>query len=214
MMALIYYANPTGSEAVHDAIAAGLLGCITTPEQGNRLFPDEWDTIADNGCFSDKWEHRKWHSWLLNQSRDIRFAVAPDVYDPDGGPAHAPTLERWQHYGPMIERHGFTPAFVCQVGCTPELVPDDASVLFLGGTTEWKEGKVAEAITRKAKAEGRWVHMGRVNSLRRLQIAVAWGCDSADGTFVAKAPDTNLPRLLRYLRQANTQTFIDTWSHA
>jgi len=36
--------------------------------------------------------------------------------------------------------------------------------------------------------------MGRVNSARRWAIAEVFGCDTADGTFLAFGPDTNLPR--------------------
>lgn len=196
-MSLIYYANPS-TEAIRDAISAGRLGCITTPEQGNVYFPDEWDVIADNGCFSGKWSHDRWFRWLLDQPRSIRFAVAPDVFDPTGAPCHDATLDRWRTYGPLIERHGFTPAFVCQVGATPANVPD-APVFFLGGTTEWKLGDTARAITEAAKACGAWVHMGRVNSLRRFDIARRWGCDSVDGTYLTFGPDVNLPRLLAWL---------------
>lgn len=41
--------------------------------------------------------------------------------------------------------------------------------------------------------------MGRVNSRTRLGIAEWFGCDSADGTYLAYGPDKNLPRLLRWL---------------
>jgi hypothetical protein len=202
-VAVIYYANPC-SQPVRDAMHAGRLGCITTPYQGNVTFPAEVDTIADNGCFSARWEHRHWLRWLLDQPRTIRFAVAPDVFHPDGSPAHAETLERWRTYGPLIERHGFAPAFVCQIGSSPDTVPD-APVLFLGGDDKWKEGEVARAITWKAKAEGRWVHMGRVNSERRLRIAAEFGCDSCDGTYLTWGPDTNLPKILRFLARVDAQ---------
>jgi hypothetical protein len=183
-------------------MAAGLLGCITTPDQGNKHFPDEWDVIADNGCFSGRWTHDRWFRWLLDLPRSIRFAVAPDVFDPSGAPCHDATLERWRTYGPLIERHGFTPAFVCQVGALPNNVPD-APVLFLGGTTAWKLGHHATAITAAAKAQGRWVHMGRVNSRRRIRAARAMGCDSADGTFLTYGPNKNFPRLMSWLRDAD-----------
>lgn len=204
---MIYYANPTG-ELVQDAIAAGRLGCITTPEQGNVTFPHEWDVIADNGCFSDRWEHHAWLRWLLDRERTIRFAVAPDVFDPTGRPTHAETLERWRTYGPLIERHGFVPAFVCQVGSTPQNVPD-APVLFLGGTTEWKEGRPAELLAEWANERGVWVHMGRVNTLRRLRIAKAFGCHSVDGTTISKGSRRNLPQMLRFLREIETQGRLD-----
>lgn len=41
--------------------------------------------------------------------------------------------------------------------------------------------------------------MGRVNSRSRLKIAEWFGCDSADGTYLAYGPDKNLPKLLKWL---------------
>lgn len=202
---MIYYANPS-TPPIRDEMAAGRLGCIVTPDQGNVTFPDEWDVIADNGCFSGRWEHSRWLRWLLDLPRSIRFAVAPDVFYPDGRPAHAETLERWRTYGPLIERHGFAPAFVCQVGAKPRTVPADAAVLFLGGTTEWKLGCDARAI---ASADDRWVHMGRVNSLRRLRVAQGMGCDSVDGTYLTYGPDVNLPRLLGWLDRVDREPQLD-----
>lgn len=200
---MIYYANPS-TEAIRDEMAAGNLGCIVTPHQGNVTFPDEWDVIADNGCFSDRWTERHWFKWLLDLPRSIRFAVCPDVFDPTGGPCHEATVARWQMFGSLIRRHGFVPAFVCQVGATPDNLPDDAEVLFLGGTTEWKLGPAAWAITAQAKESGVWVHMGRVNSQRRVRTARAMGCASCDGSFLTYGPDQNLPRLMSWLKDAET----------
>lgn len=198
---MIYYANPC-SERARDAMSAGLLGCIITPDQGNTTFPDDgWDVIADNGCFSARWEHRRWLGWLLDLPRSVRFAVCPDVFDPSGRPCHEDTLARWRQLAPVIDRHGFVPAFVCQVGSGPDNIPDDAPVLFLGGTTEWKLGPVAASICARHSAD-RWCHMGRVNSRRRLNHARAIGCHSADGTFLTFGPDTNLPQLLSWLDDA------------
>jgi hypothetical protein len=72
-------------------------------------------------------------------------------------------------------------------------------VLFLGGTTEWKLGDTARRITEHAKRRDVWVHMGRVNSQRRFDVARRWGCDSVDGTYLTFGPDVNLPRLLGWL---------------
>ncbi len=204
---MIYYANPS-TQSCRDAMAAGHLGCIITPHQGNTTFPDEWDTIADNGCFSGKWTHPSWFKWVLGLPRTVRFVVAPDVFHPDGTPAHDATLLRWKLYGPLLTRHGFTPAFVCQVGATPDNIPDDAPVLFLGGTTEWKLGPQAWAITRHAKSAGRWVHMGRVNSKKRFDTARAMGCDSVDGTYLTYGPDTNLPKLLSWINDQHTTPML------
>jgi hypothetical protein len=51
--------------------------------------------------------------------------------------------------------------------------------------------------------------MGRVNSLKRLRYAEMIGCDSVDGTYLTFAPDENLPRLLGWLRDLDTQ--IPLW---
>lgn len=203
---MIYYANPS-TEMIRDEMSAGRLGCITTPHQGNETFPDEWDVIADNGCFSARWDEHHWWSWLVDQPRRFRFAVCPDVFHPDGSECHEATVERWERYGLRMRIAGFTPAFVCQVGATPSNLPDDAEVLFLGGTTEWKLGPEAWRICREWR-ESRWVHMGRVNSKRRLDTARAMGCHSVDGTYLTFGPDVNLPRLLSWLSEATTAPML------
>jgi hypothetical protein len=203
---MIYYANPS-TEAIRDEMMAGRLGCITTPHQGNLTFPDEWDVIADNGCFSSKWTARHWWAWLLDQPRRFGFVVCPDVFDPSGRPTHDETVALWMEWGPRIERHGFTPAFVCQVGATVDNLPE-SPVVFLGGTTEWKLGPDAWAIAAACRESGVWVHMGRVNSKRRFDTARAMGCDSVDGTFLTFGPDANLPRLRRWLDEAERQPML------
>jgi hypothetical protein len=59
--------------------------------------------------------------------------------------------------------------------------------------------RVCEPI-HPAKAHGKHVHMGRVNSERRFKYAASIGCDSCDGTFLTYGPDVNLPRLMAWLR--------------
>lgn len=193
---MIYYANPS-TDQVRDEMAAGNLGCIVTPYQGNVTFPDEWDVIADNGCFSNKWTADHWFRWLLDLPRSIRWAVCPDVFDPTGGPCHLPTLDRWREWAPKMERHGFTPAFVLQEGATPRNIPD-AEVLFIGGTDPYKLGPVVWDICQAFNGE-RWIHMGRVNSRRRYRTARTLGCDSVDGTYIKWAPDKNLPTALSWV---------------
>ncbi|MFB9854808.1 hypothetical protein ACFFMR_30960 [Micromonospora andamanensis] len=75
--------------------------------------------------------------------------------------------------------------------------------LFRGGTTGWKLGPAAADLAAEARARGLTVHMGRVNSLRRLRHAAAIGCHSADGTCLVYAPRHQLPRLLSWLDEVN-----------
>lgn len=75
-------------------------------------------------------------------------------------------------------------------------------MLFVGGSTAWKLGGAARSIIRQAKALGKHVHMGRVNSERRYRYALAIGCDSCDGTYLTFGPDINLPAVLAWSRLA------------
>lgn len=176
----------------------GRLAFIDTPNQGNRR-PDGVTWVADNGCYSDKWEWRKWWAFLTNnadRADSCLFATAPDVV----GDAAA-TLVTSAPWLPQIRALGYRVAFVAQDGLESLPIPwDDFDALFIGGTTEWKLGHHARAIAAEAKARGKWLHMGRVNSERRYKYAAAIGCDSVDGTFLTFGPDVNLPRLLAWTR--------------
>lgn len=199
---MIYYTPPC-DEATKDAITMGRLGCITSPLDGHLYFPEDWDTVADNGCFSNRWQYRTWWEWLTAQPRSIRWATCPDVFDPTGSPCHTETLERWHRFAPQIKRAGFTPAFVVQVGATPATVPADADVLFVGGTVEFKFSDTVAQIVAAAQTSGQWVHVGRVNTLKRLTYCAQLGVDSCDGTYITYGPAKNLPRILRFLDQAH-----------
>lgn len=61
---------------------------------------------------------------------------------------------------------------------------DEFDALFIGGTTRWKLSEAAHELAAEAKRRGKWLHMGRVNSWPRMQIASAMGCDSVDGTYL------------------------------
>jgi hypothetical protein len=157
------------------------------------------------------------------------FAVAPDVV----GDASA-TLALSERFLPLIREYTrFPAAFVAQNGQEHLPVPwEDFSVLFLGGSAEcvpcryvrpvndfgqkhcpfcgrplveWKLGAAARDLTAQANARGKWVHMGRVNSRQRMRYANEIGCDSADGTYLTKGPDKNLPRLLAWVREIDRQ---------
>jgi hypothetical protein len=186
-------------------MTAGLIDCIKTPEQGNTLPPGAtW--CADNGCFANGYPGDEgWWGWLSahESPETCAFAVAPDVV----GDAAA-TLQRSTPWLPRIRSLGIPAAFVAQDGQESLPVPwDEFDVLFIGGTTAWKLGGHAWLLARQAKARGKRVHMGRVNSQRRYVYARAIGCDSVDGTFLAFGPDQNLPRLLAWLRTVDQMTF-------
>ena len=201
-------------------MASGLLGAIMSPRQGNRL-PDAVFAI-DNNCGPGKngqsgtgYPGDNAYLRLIMQLADqdgadpcdpdtsaCLFVTAPDVV----GDAAA-TLRRSEHFLPLIRHYTpFRAALVAQDGLEDLDVPwDEFDTLFIGGSTAWKLGPAARALVSEANRRLKWVHMGRVNSLKRLRYADAIGCDSADGTYLTYAPDENLPRLLAWLRAVNEQ---------
>ncbi|MFD9825699.1 hypothetical protein [Streptomyces violascens] len=202
--AVLYLATPSGPE-VRAAMRAGLLACMTTPAQCN-VIPDGALYACDNGKFGKGWPGaEKWFAWL--QATADRYgrgrclwAVAPDVpMDAEATLAESlPWLE-------PIRALGLPAAFAAQDGSEHGLIPwGRFDVLFLAGSTPWKTGPAAQRLALEARERGLAVHMGRVNSRRRLRIAQAFGCTSCDGTYLAFGPTTNLPRLLAWMDELHT----------
>ncbi|MYY03080.1 hypothetical protein GT035_12905 [Streptomyces sp. SID4913] len=209
---MTYLTTPSG-EKVRAAMAAGLLGWMQTPAQGNKL-PRGQVWGADNGCFGRGYPGDDGYLRFLDEygdrAKDCLFATAPDVV----GDA-AKTLPRSLPFLPEIRKRGYPAALVGQNGLEGLVVPwDDFDVLFLGGDTEWKLGSHARALTAEARRRGKWVHMGRVNSYKRLKYAHDIGCQSADGTYVAFGPDINLPKCLAWVRRVNNSGQQLTWETA
>lgn len=194
---MLYFANPVRGGA-QQAMRDGTLGYIDTPAQGNRR-PAGVIWCADNGCFGKGYPGADgWLAWLRQHAAyapACRFATAPDVV----GDAAA-TLELSRPYLAQIRQLGYPAALVAQDGLEHLQVPwDEFDVLFIGGSTEWKLGAAAAEIVKEAKRRGKWVHMGRVNSRKRLRYAASIGCDSADGTYLVFGPDKNFPKLMGWL---------------
>ena len=74
---------------------------------------------------------------------------------------------------------------------------DEMDALFVGGSTGWKLSDDAARLMHAARARGKWVHAGRVNSWYRY---AQFKCkpDSIDGTHWTKKPN-------RYLREWETE---------
>ena len=79
---MLYLANPCGSSAIHAAMAAGKLGYIDSPRQGNAR-PAGVLWCADNGVYGKGWPgYDRWYRWLAANASDAPsclFATAPDV---------------------------------------------------------------------------------------------------------------------------------------
>ncbi len=172
-----------------------MLGFMHTPNMGNFVGGDTW-WAADNGRFAapEKYTDEIYLSWLNARPRQYAlFATAPDVLG-----NHKATVELSRPLFPLIRSVGYRPAFVAQDGWESATTPwNEFDILFLGGSTKFKLGLGLEAA-KEANTRRKWVHMGRVNSLKRMLIAKYAGCHSADGTFLKYGPEKNWPRMLNW----------------
>lgn len=153
----------------------------------------------DNGAFIG-FEPKQWMATLEahEQYRDTcLFVVCPDVV----GNALA-TLEKWRTWSyPIIER-GWPIAFVAQDGQELYPLPPEFDALFIGGTTDWKLSPAADLLIQRAHAMGKWVHVGRVNTKKRIRhFQRLRGVDSIDGTAIRYEPDYATKKILDALRQ-------------
>lgn len=82
--------------------------------------------------------------------------------------------------------------------------------IFVGGDTEWKE-KTAVQWGSVARRRNCYLHVGRVNSARRIAICNAAGANSFDGTSVSRFACT-LPQLDKATRQSDMFASSKEWS--
>lgn len=200
---MIYFASgsdPVLKEAVRERNDIGIIS--TYGGNSSSSYDPETIFIADNGCFSQKWDEPGWKKYIKRQAlsslNNTIWAVCPDVIGD-----HSQTLALWPEHSEWIRSQGLIPAFVLQNGCeTIEQVPDDATVLFIGGDTEYKLGPAPVRIISESP-KTTWAHMGRVNSYKRLNYAKSIGCHSVDGTYISFGPKINTPKLCNWLDRVN-----------
>jgi hypothetical protein len=170
------------------------LGVLSGPRRVYKNV-EGWLWAADNDAFL-AWDEDRFVTMLdkITGIPGCLFVVAPDVV----GDAEA-TLERFHEWAYRIRETGQPVAFVAQDGIEDHPVPwGIVDALFIGGTTEFKMGSVAAAYAREAKQRGKWLHMGRVNTRRRIRYAKSLGCDSIDGTNFSMFRRTALPWALTW----------------
>ena len=189
------------------------LGVLLTPEDGHRIWwPEGTAWACDNGCFNglNAPAFLRMLAKLLASRRSPEWVTAPDCV------ANAEETERlFNRWYPMMGEIGLPVAFVIQDGLErfkwrSFLRPNwhKIAAVFVGGSDAFKLGDVAMSLTREAHEQGKRVHFGRVNSLRRiLYIARScrdgrgW-CDTIDGGSVVRWGDTNLPKMIRFVETA------------
>ena len=178
------------------------LGVLLTPDSGNAVPKGDVCWAADNSAFSNFSPAR--FCTLLGRiagKSGCRFVAAPDAV----GNAHE-TAVRFAQWQPILRSLELPVALVLQDGQDLVGVPWDLiDAVFIGGSTEFKLGRLAASITREAKSRGKFCHMGRVNTRQRFRYAYELGCDSIDGSGFSRFPEARIPMALRWLDEIERQ---------
>lgn len=200
---LVTTAHPTLAQHAHRN-----LGRLVQPRHLSSIEATAASGIpwaADNDCFQglDARAYDAMLDRLQPLASSCLWVTVPDVVGDALETARA--FERW---APGLERRGLPVALVAQDGLEDldewlARTWHRLDALFIGGTTEWKMGPAAAQLAREAKARGRWVHWGRVNTKRRYDYIVSTGAaDSFDGSKFARFRRTYLDAGLAWTTQA------------
>lgn len=182
----------------------GRIGHLYSPEGQRGPWP-EVPFAGDNRKFpkwikGQPWDESEWRRfvlWVAMSGQPPLWMLCPDeVADRDG------TLRAWDTFSPWLSSFGFRLAFAVQDGMTFEDVPDDRCVLFLGGSTDWKEAAIEPWCSR---FPGR-VHVGRVNYWPRLIKSWRAGAISVDGTGWYHKNSGQLAQFKKFLRETSEAT--------
>lgn len=180
------------------------VGFMNTPRYyGNFEVYREYDptmpVAIDNSAYTNFQKEK--YMGLIDKIGDcpIQWITVPDVV----GNAELTDI-LWNYWQP--ELGGLPLAYVAQDGAERIQLPwAEFRCLFIGGTTDWKLSAAAAYLIQKAKRFGKLVHMGRVNSDKRLRYAFELGCDSVDGTGYQRYSKFHLRNGLRYMHKLHSQ---------
>lgn len=157
----------------------------------------------DNGVFGAFSSGRKWSPepffGLLETIAQVKrpmWAVVPDaVGDKDE------TLRKWDEHAEAVRLFDVPLAFAAQDGMTPDDVPENADVVFIGGSTAWKWRHLRDFTGAHSR-----VHVGRVNTYRLLWMAHNAGAESCDGTGWFRGDQNQIAGLWKYLDESEKET--------
>jgi hypothetical protein len=193
----------------YDPSLAKYLGVLLTPQNGNSIntMPGYY-WAADNAAFSkpdiEKFKRMIWSIWSRDRFRIPEWVAVPDVVGD-----HNATLALFHAWVAEWEYEvGYVPiplAFVLQNGATIASVPwDQIDAVFVGGD-DWFKLKGCHKLIDHAKSREKIVHIGRVNSLKRLKYAIEMDADSVDGSGFSRFPDKRIAWAARYIRKLFNQ---------
>lgn len=197
---MIPYASRTGTRRNLAALRGA--GWRLLVSAASCLRCEGFPYALDNGAWSAYTQGRPFDepafvTALRKMGPGADWTVLPDIVM--GGPASLAKSLGWMQR--VLDE---TPRALLAV--QDGMVPEDVRAflgarvgLFVGGSTAWKESTIGvwSALGREV---GCWVHVGRVNTARRIAICTAEGATSFDGTSASRFAKT-IPALDAARRQ-------------
>ena len=191
---MIAYASRTGTKRNLDVLRQAQWRLLVSAKGALRT--EGFPYALDNGAWSAYQQQQPFDEMafllaLRKLGSRADWAVLPDIVS--GGIASLEMSLRWM-------RRTLNETSIALLAVQDGMVRSDVSQLlgervgiFVGGSTQWKEKTLAQwgALGRHV---GCIVHVGRVNSARRIHLCANAGVTSFDGTSVSRFAKT-LPRL-------------------
>lgn len=211
---MIYYAAHTTCQRNRDTIARfgfGMLGSAAY-----RWTDREW-AARDRGGYGWALDNGAWSAFKAGTAFDgdafkraaeeagrLDFVVCPDVVmDADGTREMIETWLPWT-LANADAAHILLPV---QNGMEADSLPLSAGIgVFVGGDDQWKERTLPHwrAVTNAA---GAYLHVGRVNTERRLRSCTANRVDSCDGSGASRF-SIHAEKIARWMREGEAQGWM------
>jgi hypothetical protein len=200
----------SGSTATVRRLAAANrahLGHLLTPS--NRNAASVFDTglawACDNGCYRglDAPAFRRLLARVKGRPGCL-WVVCPDrVADA------SETLRLFTQWAAEVRAAGHPVAFVGQDGAENSDIPwAEFDCWFVGGSTSWKLSRASADLMHEARRRGKRVHVGRVNSLRRMTWAFDSGADSVDGSSMSMFGDHYIAAFCAWSKRLASQPVL------
>ena len=200
---MIGYASRTGTKRILDALWEHNWRLLVV--SGAVLRTEGFQYGLDNGAWSQRdngtFDPAPFLVALRLLGHNADFVVAPDIVG--GG---LPSLKMSKSWLPFLRQHGRRRLIAVQEGMTradlEPLVSDTVGIFVGGASAEWKMDTLRDVWGPLRKDTGCYLHVGRVNSRKRILACGAAGADSFDGTSVTKF-GVHLPMLDRAIHDAH-----------